>query len=120
MADRIALHGIRAFGRHGVLPQERRDGQTFTVDVDLWCDTSKAAASDDLADTVDYAALARRVADVVEGEPVNLIETLAARVAEAVLAQSGVEEVDVTVHKPEAPVPVPFGDVAVSIRRRRS
>jgi dihydroneopterin aldolase len=118
--DCVALHGLRGFGRHGVLPQERRDGQSFLVDVSLGLDTSKAAASDDLTDTVDYGDLATRVVAVVEGEPVNLIETLAGRIADVCLAEPRVKQVEVTVHKPFAPVAVPLDDVTVTIRRSRS
>ena len=118
-SDRIELRGLRLRGHHGVLPQERRDGQTFVVDVVLEVDTRAAAESDDLADTVDYAALAARLADVVSGEPVNLIETLAARLASVALDGDGVAAAEVTVHKPEAPVGQPVDDVVVHIRRER-
>ena len=118
--DRISLLGLRAFGRHGVLDRERRDGQEFLVDAVLWLDTGPAAATGDLSLTVDYAALALRLAAVVSGEPVALIETLADRLAAACLAaDQAVREVEITVHKPQAPLPVPFRDVAVSIRRSR-
>jgi 7,8-dihydroneopterin aldolase/epimerase/oxygenase len=118
--DRVTLRGLRGFGRHGVLPHERRDGQSFVVDVAIALDTRKAAASDDLADTVDYGGLAGRVVAVVEGEPVNLIETLAERIADVCLAEPRVEQVEVTVHKPSAPVAVPVDDVTVTISRSRS
>ncbi len=118
--DRVSLRGLRGFGRHGVLPHERQEGQTFLVDVALGLDTSKAAASDDLADTVDYGSLAGRVVAVVEGEPVNLLETLAARIADLCLTELRVEHVEVTVHKPFAPIDVPFDDVTVTIQRSRS
>jgi dihydroneopterin aldolase len=119
--DRVALRGLRGFGRHGVLPEERRDGQSFRVDVVLGLDTSKAGFSDDLADTVNYADVAAAVVRLVEGEPVNLIETLAERIAaECLRGADLVEEVEVTVHKPAAPVGVPFDDVTVTITRRRS
>jgi dihydroneopterin aldolase len=118
--DRVTLRGLRGFGRHGVLPHERRDGQSFVVDVAVALDTRKAAASDDLADTVDYGGLAGRVVAVVEGEPVNLIETLAERIADVCLAEPRVEQVEVTVHKPSAPVAVPVDDVTVTISRSRS
>jgi dihydroneopterin aldolase len=117
VTDRITLSGIRAHGHHGVLPEERRDGQVFVVDVVLHVDTRPAAASDDLAATVDYAAVATAVTGVVTGEPVDLIETLAQRVADQCLAIDLVHRVEVTVHKPEAPVGVPFEDVSVSIHR---
>jgi dihydroneopterin aldolase len=118
--DRVALRGLRGFGRHGVLPSERANGQPFLVDVDLGLDTRRAAKSDDLTDTVDYAGLADRVVALVEGEPVNLIETLAERIAAMCLSSDGVEQVQVTVHKPEAPVTVAFEDVSVTIMRSRS
>ena len=117
--DRISLLGLRAFGRHGVLDRERREGQEFVVDAVLWLDTRAAAAADNLSLTVDYGALAARLAAIVSGEPVALIETLADRLAAACLSESGkaVREVEITVHKPQAPVSVPVGDVTVTIRR---
>jgi dihydroneopterin aldolase len=119
-ADRISLIGLRAFGRHGVLDHERRDGQEFVVDAVLWLDTRPASAADDLALTVDYGAVAVGLAAIVSGEPVALIETLAGRLAAACLsAGQAVREVEITVHKPQAPVPVPFRDVTVTIRRGR-
>ena len=118
--DLIALRGLTARGRHGWYDEERRRGQLFRIDVILDVDTAKAAASDDLADTVDYGALARGVVEVVEGEPVRLIETLAVRVAELCLTSPLVQHAEVTVHKPEAPLTVPFDDVAVTVRRSRS
>src|SRR5437588_13033011 len=120
MTDRVAVRGIRAQGRHGVFPEERVDGQTFLVDVVLGLDTTAAAASYALEDTVDYGAIAKSVVAVVEGEPVNLIETLAERIARVCLAQALVELVEVTVHKPDAPIAVPFDDVTVTITRSRA
>jgi 7,8-dihydroneopterin aldolase/epimerase/oxygenase len=120
VTDRIALRGISVRGRHGWFPHERESGQEFRVDIDLGVDTRDAAASDDLADTVDYGALAEGVAGVVAGEPVNLLETLAQRIADTCLEEARVRDVEVTVHKPEAPMPVPFGDVTVTIRRART
>jgi len=119
-SDRIALLGLRARGRHGWLAREREEGQTFVVDVVLVVDTAAAAGSDDLADTVDYAAVGEQVVAVVEGEPVNLLETLAQRIADACLVDGRVAEVEVTVHKPDAPMPVPFDDVTLCATRRRS
>ncbi|HEX6755261.1 MAG TPA: dihydroneopterin aldolase [Mycobacteriales bacterium] len=119
MADRIVLAGLRVRGRHGVLPHERRDGQDFLVDATLWLDSRPAVASDDLEDTVDYGALAERIAAVVGGEPVNLIETLAGRLAEMCMADERVIAAEVTVHKPHAPIPLEFTDVAVTARRSR-
>jgi dihydroneopterin aldolase len=118
--DRVAVRGIRAFGRHGVLPEERRDGQEFVVDVAMSFDTRPAAAADDLARTVDYSAMAQGVVAIVSGEPVDLIETLAGRIADQVLADPRVDEVEVSVHKPQAPVGVPFDDVIVTVIRSRS
>ncbi|WP_341360191.1 2-amino-4-hydroxy-6-hydroxymethyldihydropteridine diphosphokinase [Georgenia sp. M64] len=114
--DRIRLLGLRAFGHHGVLAHERAQGQTFTADVVLHLDTRAAAATDDLADTVSYATVAEDVVAVLGGEPVDLLETLAERIAAVVLAH-GVSAVDVTVHKPGAPLSVPFDDVELVIRR---
>jgi dihydroneopterin aldolase len=119
MTDTITLRGLRVRGRHGVLPEERRDGQVFVVDALLAIDTGPAATSDDLAATVDYADLARRLADVVAGEPVDLIETLADRLARVCLEDQRVAQVEITVHKPEAPVGLPFEDVSVTVRRGR-
>jgi 7,8-dihydroneopterin aldolase/epimerase/oxygenase len=119
VTDRLALRGLRARGRHGVLPAERASGQDFVVDVELRFDTAAAAAADDLAATVDYGTLAAAVTAVVGGEPVDLIETLAQRVADRCLAEPLVEEVEVTVHKPQAPLTVPFDDVTVTITRSR-
>lgn len=117
--DRIALRGLSARGHHGVLPAERRDGQVFLADVVVHVDTRAAAEADDLARTVNYAGLAEGVVGVLAGEPVDLVETLAQRIADVALAVAAVEAVDVVVHKPQAPIPVPFDDVTVSVRRHR-
>ncbi|NYE18753.1 dihydroneopterin aldolase [Microbacterium immunditiarum] len=117
--DEIRLTGLRVFGRHGVYPDERRDGQWFVVDFAVRIDTRPAAASDDVEDTVHYGELAARVAAIVEGEPVDLIETLAARIADALLGPERVQSAEVTVHKPDAPIPLTFADVAVTIRRAK-
>ena len=118
-ADRITLTGLRVRGHHGVYDFERRDGQDFGVDVTLELDLSAAAKSDDVADTVHYGELAEALAAVVAGEPVNLLETLAERLAAVCLADPRVTAAEVTVHKPQAPIPVTFADVAVTIRRTR-
>jgi dihydroneopterin aldolase len=118
--DRISLLGLRARGRHGVLPQERADGQELVVDAVLWLDTRPAAAADDLALTVDYGGLAARLAEIVSGDPVALIETLAERLAAACVADERVSEAEITVHKPSAPIGLPFADVTVTIRRART
>src|ERR687890_1514129 len=117
--DRIALLGLEGHGHHGVFDFEREAGQVFRVDVVLGLDTRAAAASDDLADTVDYGALAGAVLGVVQGEPVDLLETLAQRIADVCLVDERVEWAEVTVHKPAAPVPATFADVALTIHRSR-
>ncbi|MFI7439201.1 dihydroneopterin aldolase [Nonomuraea indica] len=118
-ADRIALKGLRARGRHGVLPAERELGQEFVVDATLFLDTAPAAATDDLTRTVHYGELAEALVKVVEGEPVQLVETLAQRLADVCLAYEPVLAVEVSVHKPAAPIPLPFDDVIVTIERSR-
>ncbi len=117
--DQIELLGLRVHGRHGVLAFERRDGQDFLIDVVLSVDTRPAAATDDLTLTVDYGALSERLAQIVAGEPVQLIETLAQRLAEVCLDEPAVQRVRITVHKPHAPITRPFSDVAVTITRDR-
>lgn len=117
MSDTVSIKGIRARGRHGVLDFERELGQTFLVDVDMVVDVGPAAASDDLALTVDYGAVATEVAAIVTGPPFQLIETLAARIAERVKGFDGVQEVTVAVHKPYAPVTELFDDVVVRVTR---
>jgi len=86
----------------------------------LELDTAAAAAADDLDRTVNYAELAQRLHAVLAGEPVNLLETLAQRLADVCLAVRLVDAVEITVHKPDAELGVPFGDVTVTIRRERS
>lgn len=117
--DRLAVVGIEAYGHHGVLDVERRRGQVFTVDLTLGLDTREAAASDELRDTVDYGSLVTKVRKAVENDPVDLIETLAQRVAEICLEDERVEWAKVTVHKPYAPIEATFSDVAVTISRSR-
>jgi 7,8-dihydroneopterin aldolase/epimerase/oxygenase len=119
VADEITLTGLRVFGRHGVYEDERRIGQDFVVDLVLRLDTRPAAASDDVADTVHYGELAQQVAQIVGGEPVDLLETLADRIARHVLADGRVDAVRVSVHKPDAPIPLTFADVAVTIERAK-
>jgi len=119
MADRIELRGLKFHGRHGVFEHERANGQDFIVDVTVWIDLDRAAASDDLADTYDYSALARLAADIVAGPPRNLIESVGGEIAERVMDDERVHAVEVVVHKPQAPIPQQFGDVAVVVRRSR-
>ena len=115
--DRITLTGLRVRGFHGVLPAEREQGQDFLVDAVLWLDLRPAGASDDVADTVHYGELAERLASVVAGEPVDLVETLAERLADVCLAYPRVRRAEVTVHKPSAPIPLSFQDVSVTVVR---
>jgi 7,8-dihydroneopterin aldolase/epimerase/oxygenase len=118
--DRIELRGLRAHGHHGVYEFERERGQIFRVDAALELDTAPAAAGDDLDRTVNYAELAQRLHAVLTGEPVNLLETLAQRLADVCLSYPSVDAVEITVHKPQAELGVPFDDVTVSIRRERA
>ncbi|MGY1914779.1 dihydroneopterin aldolase [Blastococcus sp. HT6-30] len=117
--DRIVVRGIRAHAHHGVYAFERERGQVFRADAVLEVDTSAAAAGDHLDRTVDYADLAQQLHAVLNGEPVNLLETLAQRLADVCLANPLVDAVEITVHKPEAELGVPFDDVMVTIRRER-
>jgi dihydroneopterin aldolase len=116
-ADVIEIRGIRGFGRHGVFEHERAEGQEFTVDVRLELDTRAAAASDRLTDTVNYGTVAEQVHAAIEGAPVDLLETLAARIAELCLADRRVTAAAVTIHKPSAPITVPFDDVLLTVHR---
>jgi 7,8-dihydroneopterin aldolase/epimerase/oxygenase len=118
--DRIAVRGLTAHAHHGVYAFERENGQTFRVDAVLELDTAPAAAGDELDETVNYAELAQRLHAVLTGEPVDLLETLAQRLADVCLADPLVDAVEITVHKPEADLGVPFDDVTVEIRRTRA
>jgi 7,8-dihydroneopterin aldolase/epimerase/oxygenase len=119
MSDRIRLTGLRVTGRHGVYDFEREQGQDFVIDAELELDLAPAAASDDVTATVHYGELAGRLAAIVAGEPVNLIETLADRLVTACLDDPRVAAATVTVHKPQAPIEHEFADVAVILRRSR-
>ena len=120
MRDRITVHGLTGHGFHGVYPFEREQGQTFRVDAVLELDTAPAAATDDLTRTVNYAELSQRLHVVLSSEPVDLLETLAQRLADVCLAYALVDAVEITVHKPDADLGVPFDDVTVTIRRTRA
>ena len=115
----IRIEGIEAFAHHGVLPEERERGQAFRFDVELVPTSDRACDTDDLADAVDYGAVAARVHAIATGDPVDLLEHLADRIAADLLAAFPVERVSVAVHKPEAPIPVAFGDVVVTVERAR-
>jgi dihydroneopterin aldolase len=119
VTDRIELRGLTVRGHHGVFDHERRDGQDFVIDITVWIDLAAAATSDDLADTVDYGVLAQRAADIVAGPPRNLIETVAGEIADSIMVDERVHAAEVVVHKPSAPIPLNFADVAVVARRSR-
>ena len=114
MADRITLTGLRVRGFHGVFEHERRDGQDFVVDLTLWLDLSAAAAGDELKATVHYGELAELAAAIVAGPPRNLIEAVAGEIADSIMGSYPVHAVEVTVHKPSAPIPLEFQDVCVT------
>jgi 7,8-dihydroneopterin aldolase/epimerase/oxygenase len=118
--DRISLTGITAFGHHGVFDSERQQGQRFIVDVSCILDLSAAASSDDLGQAIDYGVLAQAVVADIEREPLNLIEALADRIAITCLRYDAIQCVEVTVHKPQAPMPVDVADVAVTLTRSRT
>jgi len=118
-SDELAVLGVECWGHHGVFEFERREGQTFVIDLVLGLDTTPAAASDDLHDTVDYGSLVADVKAAVERDPVDLIETLAGRVADVCLRDHRVEWARVTIHKPDVPIEATFADVALTITRRR-
>ena len=115
--DQLAITGLECFAHHGVFDFERREGQVFVIDLLLGLDTAPAAASDDLHDTVDYGSLVGAVKAAVERDPVDLIETLAQRIADVCLLDDRVEWVRVTVHKPNAPIDATYSDVALTITR---
>lgn len=117
MKDLITIKGIEAFGYHGVFPHERREGQTFVADVEIQTSHSDAAQSDDVAHTLDYGVVANSVVEIIQGEPANLIETVCDRILTMVLALERVEAARVTLHKPQAPIQVPFSDVSVTMHR---
>jgi dihydroneopterin aldolase len=117
--DRLTVRGIEAVGHHGVLDSERRDGQVFVADLVLGLDTREAARRDDLQETVDYGSLVAKVKSAIEADPVDLIETLAQRIADVCLADERVQWTEVTVHKPAAPIEATFSDVALTIHRSR-
>jgi len=119
MTDELTVTGIEGYGYHGVFEHEKREGQPFVVDLTLGLDTRAAAAGDDLRDTVDYGSLVAAVKAAVEADPVDLIETLAQRLADVCLRDVRVEWARITVHKPDAPIEAIFGDVTLTITRER-
>lgn len=118
-ADCLKLRGLEVHAHHGVFDFERRDGQTFVIDLDLSLHTAGAASTDDLSDALDYGSLVAEVTAAVRRDPVNLIETLAQRIADVCLDNPKVDHVVVTVHKPNAPIKATFADVALTITRSR-
>lgn len=118
--DTVTVSGITATGHHGVFDHERRDGQPFVADLVLHLDLQPAGTTDDLTQTAHYGELAELVHGIIAGKPFQLIEALAETIAAAVLGSFPVAAVDVTVHKPKAPIHVPFGDVSVTLRRSRA
>lgn len=119
-SDKITLTGLRVRGHHGVFDHERRDGQDFLLDATLWLDLTEAATTDDLTRTVHYGELAEKAAAIIAGPPVDLIETVAARIADMIMTDERVRAAEVTIHKPAAPIPLTFADVSVTIRRSRN
>lgn len=118
-ADVIEIRGIEGYGHHGVLPHERANGQPFVVDLHVCTDFAAATSADDLTKTIDYSVLANEVVDIIQGEPCDLIETVAVAIANQMLTHQRVARVTVTVHKPQAPVGVPVADVSVTVERAR-
>lgn len=119
MADRISLTGLKVWGHHGVFDEEKRTGQEFGVDLTVWADLSAAAKTDHVDQTLHYGQLAERAAAIVAGQPRDLIETVAAEIADDLMTDSMADAVEVTIHKPDAPIPLTFDDVAVTILRSR-
>lgn len=120
MSDKITITGIKASGKHGVLEREKQEEQEFIVDVTLGIDLEKAADRDNLKDTVNYDEVAKLIHKIITGPTFNLIEALAGKIVDEILDEFDlVEKVKVTVHKPKAPISVPFGDVSVTIKRER-
>jgi 7,8-dihydroneopterin aldolase/epimerase/oxygenase len=120
VSDRITLTGLRVRGFHGVFEQEKRDGQDFLVDITAWLDLTEAARTDQLDKTLHYGELAERAAAIISGQPRDLIETVAGEIADDVLTDARVTAVEVTVHKPSAPILLTFADVSVTVRRERA
>ena len=119
MTDQLAITGIETYAHHGVFDFERAEGQQFVIDLNLGLDTRPAAETDDLSATVDYGSLVADVKKAVESDPVDLIETLAQRIADVCMSRAALEWVEVTVHKPDAPIEATFTDVALTIKRSR-
>lgn len=119
VADRITLTGLKVRGNHGCYEHEKRDGQDFLVDITVWIELAGAAADDDLEQTLNYGELAERAAAVVAGPSRDLVETVAAEIADDIMTDARAHAAEVTVHKPGAPISLTFSDVAVTIQRSR-
>lgn len=120
MSDKILITGIQALGYHGLLEDERKNGQLFIVDAEVELDLSEAAKNDDIKKSVDYNALAILIHSEITGPAVNLIESLAHRIGIKALEMfKEIDEIKVTVHKPKAPIEASFTDVSVSIKVKR-
>lgn len=119
MSDSIRITGLELFGHHGVFDFEKHDGQRFLIDLTVWLETDRARSTDSLSDTLDYSELVNKVAEVVQGEPVDLIETLASRVLDVVWGFDQAHSAEVTIHKPDAPVEFPVADISVTMKRER-
>lgn len=119
MSDRITLTGLRVRGNHGVFEHEKRDGQDFVVDITVWLDLTDASKTDDLTKTLHYGELAESAAAIIAGPPRDLIETVAGEIADTVMKDDRVTKVEVTLHKPSAPIPLTFADVSVTVHRVR-
>lgn len=118
MSDLISIKGIKGFGYHGIFDFERRDGQEFFVDIEVVINLQDASKSDDLQDSIDYGLLTTIAREEIEGEPLNLIERLAGRIADRIMGQfPQAKSVSITVHKPSAPVSEDVTDIAVTINR---
>ena len=117
MADHITLTGLTVRGTHGVFQHEKRDGQDFVIDMTVWRDLGPAAATDDLTLTLNYGELAELARGIVAGPSRDLIETVAVEIAETALARWPIDAIEVTVHKPHAPIPLDFADVSVTVLR---
>lgn len=118
--DSITLKGMDFYGYHGCLPEERQKGQHFFVDLSMFIDLQEAGKDDDLQATVNYAVVYDMVKLIVEGEPKNLIEAVAEEIASSVLETfTEVQKIEVTVHKPSAPIAGKFDDVSVTVEREQ-
>jgi dihydroneopterin aldolase len=120
VGDKIKVTGIEGLGYHGLYDSEREIGQPFVVDVELELDLEAAGKTDEIDYTVDYNDIAQLIYNEIIGPPMKLLETLGERVCEKIFtAYPAVQEIEVTVHKPRAPISVPFGDVSITLKRER-